>query len=234
MARGIRRHRRPDHRAPEAPGAGGEDDGNKADEALSSNSDLSDIPAIDLQAKQFLLYGKTWANCRCWAPTWRRWRLDKLSIANDAAKLDAKGDWTLDASRGLTVDAAIKFANLGGFMDRIGFEKMVSGGDGTMQGRMTWRNLPWTHNIADIDGEVEVSVDKGRFMHVNCARRGAGTAVAAIRCSAWPLEANPTSLLRDGFPFDTIRGHMRLSDGVLRTDGYKVNGPWRPSCWPAT
>ena len=82
--------------------------------------------------------------------------------------LDAKGDWTLDgASRGLTVDAAIKFANLGGFMDRIGFEKMVSGGDGTMQGRMTWRNLPWTHNIADIDGEVEVSVDKGRFMHVN-------------------------------------------------------------------
>ena len=49
---------------------GGEDDGNKADEALSSNSDLSDIPAIDLQAKQFLLYGKTWANCRCWAPTW--------------------------------------------------------------------------------------------------------------------------------------------------------------------
>ena len=39
------------------------------------------------------------------------------------------------------------------------------------------------------------------------------------------LEANPTSLLRDGFPFDTIRGHMKLSDGVLRTDGYKVNGP---------
>lgn len=209
---------------------GGEDDGNKADEALSSNSDLSDIPAIDLQAKQFLLYGKNLGELQVLGTNLergRRWRLDKLSIANDAAKLDAKGDWTLDgASRGLTVDAAIKFANLGGFMDRIGFEKMVSGGDGTMQGRMTWRNLPWTHNIADIDGEVEVSVDKGRFMHVNSrtARLLELLSLQSLQRLA-KLEANPTSLLRDGFPFDTIRGHMKLSDGVLRTDGYKVNGP---------
>ena len=124
------------------------------------------------------------------------------------------------------MDAAIKFANLGGFMDRIGFEKMVSGGDGTMQGRMTWRNLPWTHNIADIDGEVEVSVDKGRFMHVNSrtARLLELLSLQSLQRLA-KLEANPTSLLRDGFPFDTIRGHMKLSDGVLRTDGYKVNGP---------
>ena len=173
----------------------GGEDGNKADEALSSNSDLSDIPAIDLQAKQFLLCRKNLGELQVLGTNLergRRWRLDKLSIANDAAKLDAKGDWTLDgASRGLTVDAAIKFANLGGFMDRIGFEKMVSGGDGTMQGRMTWRNLPWTHNIADIDGEVEVSVDKGRFMRELAHGAAAGTAVAAIAAAPGQAGSQP-------------------------------------------
>ena len=58
---------------------GGEDDGNKADEALSSNSDLSDIPAIDLQAKQFLLYGKN---------------LGELQVLGTNLERGAAGGWT--------------------------------------------------------------------------------------------------------------------------------------------
>ena len=79
---------------------GGETTATRPTKPLSSNSDLSDIPAIDLQAKQFLLYGKTWriAGAGHQPERGRRW-LDKLSIANDAAKLDAKGDWTLEQPR---------------------------------------------------------------------------------------------------------------------------------------
>lgn len=36
---------------------------------------------------------------------------------------------------------------------------------------------------------------------------------------------NPTNLLRDGFPFDTVRGQIKLADGSLNTEGYKINGP---------
>lgn len=58
----------------------------------------------------------------------RQWRLDKLSIANDAATLNATGTWRLEGpDRGLTVDAAAKFENVGSFMDRIGLEHVVSG-----------------------------------------------------------------------------------------------------------
>ncbi|KGE01443.1 hypothetical protein JL37_01155 [Achromobacter sp. RTa] len=209
---------------------GGEGDTNDADEALSSGSDLSDIPAIDLQAKEFRLYGKNLGELQVLGTNLERghqWRLDKLSIVNEAASLNATGNWRLEgADRGLTVDASVKYEDIGKFMDRIGFEKVVSGGQGTMKGKATWRNLPWTHKIEDLAGEVDVSLDKGRFMHVNSrtARLLELLSLQSLQRLA-RLDVNPTNLLRDGFPFDTIRGRVNVKDGVASTEGYKINGP---------
>jgi len=209
---------------------GGEGDTNDADEALSSGSDLSDIPAIDLQAKEFRLYGKNLGELQVLGTNLergRQWRLDKLSIVNEAASLNATGNWRLEgADRGLTVDASMKYEDIGKFMDRIGFEKVVSGGQGTMKGTATWRNLPWTHKVEDLAGEVDVSLDKGRFMHVNSrtARLLELLSLQSLQRLA-RLDVNPTNLLRDGFPFDTIRGRVNVKDGVASTEGYKINGP---------
>ncbi|WP_129528742.1 YhdP family protein [Achromobacter agilis] len=208
----------------------GEGDTNDADEALSSTSDLSDIPAIDLQAKEFRLYGKNLGELQVQGTNLergRQWRLDKLSIVNEAASLNATGNWRLEgADRGLTVDASVKYDDIGKFMDRIGFEKVVSAGQGTMTGKATWRNLPWTHKIEDLAGEVDVSLDKGRFMHVNSrtARLLELLSLQSLQRLA-RLDVNPTNLLRDGFPFDTIRGRVNVKDGVASTEGYKINGP---------
>ena len=209
---------------------GGADDANEADKALSSGSDLSDIPAIDLQAKEFRLYGKNLGELQVLGTNLergRQWRLDKLSVTNDAAALNATGAWRLEGpDRGLTVDATVKFENVGGFMDRIGFEHVVSGGTGSVKGKATWRNLPWTHNIADVVGDAEISLDKGRFMHVNSrtARLLELLSLQSLQRLA-RLDVNPTSLLRDGFPFDTVRGQVKMADGSLTTEGYKLNGP---------
>ena len=209
---------------------GGADDTNEADKALASGNDLSDIPAIDLQAKEFLLYGKNVGELQVIGTNLergRQWRLDKLSITNSDASLNATGNWRLEGpDRGLTVDANANFVDLGKFMNRIGFEKMVSGGEGTAKGKATWRNLPWKHNVADIAGEVDIALDKGRFMHVNSrtARLLELLSLQSLQRLA-RLDVNPTNLLRDGFPFDTIRGRVKMADGQMTTEGYKINGP---------
>ena len=209
---------------------GGEGDTNEADKALASGNDLSDIPAIDLQAKEFLLYGKNVGELQVVGTNLergRQWRLDKLTITNDAASLNATGNWRLEGpDRGLSVDANANFVDIGKFMTRIGFQDVVSGGSGTAQGKATWRNLPWSHNVADIGGEVTVSLDKGRFMHVNSrtARLLELLSLQSLQRLA-RLDVNPTNLLRDGFPFDTIRGHVKMADGNVSTEGYKINGP---------
>ncbi len=209
---------------------GGADDTNEADKALASGNDLSDIPAIDLQAKEFFLYGKNVGELQVIGTNLergRQWRLDKLSITNDAANLNATGNWRLEGpDRGLTVDATAKFVDLGKFMTRIGFENMVSGGEGSAVGKATWRDLPWTHNVADVAGEVDISLDKGRFMHVNSrtARLLELLSLQSLQRLA-RLDVNPTNLLRDGFPFDTIRGRVKMADGLMSTEGYKISGP---------
>lgn len=208
----------------------GEGDANRADKALASGNELSDIPAIDLQANQFMLYGKNLGVLQVTGTNLergRQWRLDKLSITNDSAALNATGNWGLEGpNRGLTVDAVLKLENVGDFMGRIGFENVVSNGKGTIQGKATWRNLPWTHNIADVVGDVVVSLDNGRFMHVNSrtARLLELLSLQSLQRLA-RLDVNPTNLLRDGFPFDTIRGNVKVADGMLTTEGYKINGP---------
>ncbi|HYG45624.1 MAG TPA: AsmA-like C-terminal region-containing protein, partial [Bordetella sp.] len=200
------------------------------DEMRVSEEGLSDIPAIDLRAEQFSLYGHNVGALEVLGTNLERgklWRLDKLRIASDSAELDATGNWRLEgAQRGLTVDAKAQFKDLGAFMDSIGHKQVVGGGSGTVQGKLTWRDLPWTHDLANIDGQARVSLDKGRFMNVNSrsARLLELLSLQSLQRLA-KLEFNPANLLRDGFPFDTIRGDMKLSRGILHTEGSKLSSP---------
>ncbi|MCD0502471.1 AsmA-like C-terminal region-containing protein, partial [Bordetella petrii] len=200
------------------------------DKPLSTEDNLSDIPAVDLQAETFSLYGRDVGALQVVGTNIERgrtWRLDKLRIANESAELDATGNWKLDgAQRGLTVDAKAQFKDLGAFMDHLDFKGMVGGGSGSISGKLTWRDLPWSHDLANIDGQARISLDKGRFLNVNSrsARLLELLSLQSVQRLA-KLEVNPTNLVRDGFPFDTIRGDMTLSRGLMHTDGYKLNGP---------
>ena len=199
-------------------------------EGPTPDEDLSDIPAIDLQADQFSIYGSNVGKLEVLGTNLERgqsWRLDKLHIGNESATLDATGNWSLKgAQRGLTVDAKAQFKDLGAFVDRIGYKDHVGGGSGSIVGKMTWRDLPWTHDLANLEGNVQISLDKGRFLNVNSrsARLLELLSLQSLQRLA-KLEANPADAWRDGFPFDTIRGDMALSRGIAHTEGYKLNGP---------
>lgn len=200
------------------------------DDTPMVDDDLSDIPAIDLRAEQFSLYGRPLGTLEVLGTNLARgksWRLDKLRVSNEAATLDATGNWRLDgAQRGLTVDAKGEFKDLGAFLDGIGYKQVVAGGTGTVQGKLTWRDLPWSHDLANIDGEARLSLDKGRLVNVNSrsARLLELLSLQSLQRLA-KLDFNPANLVRDGFPFDTIRGDMTLSRGILHTEGYKLNSP---------
>lgn len=209
---------------------GGDKDNTSLEDALSSSDELSDIPAVDLQSESFRLYGKDLGSMQVLGTNLergRRWRLDKLRLANDAASLDATGVWRLSgADRGLTVDASTKLNDFGKLLTRLGLPDTVAGGTGSGTSKLTWRDLPWSHDLANLDGTLEFSLDKGRFVHVNSrtARLLELLSMQSVQRLA-RLDFNPRSLLRDGFPFDTIRAHIGVSKGVLSTDDYKVNGP---------
>lgn len=192
-------------------------------------NELSDIPGIDLQARQFLFYGHDMGSLGVIGTNLDRgnlWRLDKLSIANDSATLNATGTLRMSGpDRGLTADADINFKDLGAMLDRLDLHP-IGGGRGTIQGKLFWRDLPWRHDKADIEGSFHVDLQKGRFINVSShtARLLELLSLQSVQRLA-TLNTNPANLLRQGFPFDTITGDMRLSKGVMNLDGYKIDGP---------
>ncbi|WP_233235280.1 YhdP family protein [Bordetella sp. LUAb4] len=205
-------------------------DTNTATDALSKTDELSDIPAVDLTSDSLRLYGKDVGALQVSGTNLergRRWQLDKLRVTNEDATLDAKGIWRLSgADRGLTVDATTQFKDFGKLLGRLGKPDTVAGGTGSASGSLTWRDLPWTHDLANIEGKLEFSLDKGRFVHVNSrtSRLLELLSLQSVNRLA-RLDFNPVNVLRDGFPFDTIRGHLNLSKGIAHTEDYKVAGP---------
>jgi len=200
------------------------------EESAIADDEFSDIPAIDIQANTFRLYGKDLGTLSLTGTNLergRRWRLDQLQVRNPAATLDATGVWLLSGpQRGLSVDASAKFMDFGGLLDRLGKPQTVAGGSGNAAGKLTWRGLPWSHDLANIDATLEVNLDNGRFIHINSrsARLLELLSMQSLQRLA-RLEFNPANLLREGFPFDSIRGHMTASKGLVTTDDYKVSGP---------
>lgn len=210
-------------------GTDSEDSGDQGADSKSGN-ELSDIPAIDVQARQFVLYGHDVGSLEVLGTNLERgnlWRLDKLRIASDSATLDATGHWRLSGGdRGLTVDTKASFKDLGKFLARVGHEGAVSDGAGSVDGRIAWRNFPWRHDLADLEGGLSVSLDKGRFLNLNSrtARLLELLSLQSLQRLV-KLDVNPVNVLREGFPFDTVRGSMKIGKGVVTTDGYRINGP---------
>lgn len=198
-------------------------------QAPTPDKDLSHIPALDLRVEKFSLYGRHFGTLNIQGTALNQgkvWKLDSLQLGNKAGLLDATGTWTLTGlQRGLTVDATARFNDLGAFMDGLGYPGKLSGGQGTIAGRITWRDLPWTHDLNNIDGTLQTSLDDGRFLSVESrsARLLELLSLQSLQRIA-SLDANPAQAWRDGFPFDTIRGDVTLRQGVAHTEGYKLNG----------
>ena len=208
---------------------GGERDAGAAGQAGQGN-ELSDIPGIDLRVQQFSLGGKALGALHLVGINQERgrsWRLETLTLENEDASLQAVGQWRLHgAERGLSVQAKAQFQNLGKFLDRVGAGQVVAGGSGKIDADLTWRDLPWSRNLLDITGKADVSLDKGRFLNVNSrtARVLEVLSFQSLQRLA-RLDLNPANLLKEGFPFEQVRGEMALDRGEIKTPGYKISGP---------
>lgn len=210
--------------------AGDKEGADIAESEGSALPDELDIPAIDLTVGRFTLYGKMLGELAVTGVNQERgrlWRLDKFSIDSPTASLQGKGSWQLSGERrGLQLQADIAVHNLGGYMEQIGFPGAVQDGHGSVRADLFWHDLPWSPEISGIQGTLELELDKGRFNQVNSrvARLLELLSLQSVKRLA-SLDFNPGGLLKNGFPYDALRGKLDLDQGELRTQDYRVVGP---------
>nr|WP_306669765.1 YhdP family protein [Allopusillimonas soli] len=189
-----------------------------------------DLPPISLRVQDLALYGRHVGALSLTARAeshGTRWRLDHILLSTPEAQLTGQGAWQLTGpQRGLSLKAAATVRDMGAYMDRIQYKDILSGGNGTLVGEFKWKNIPWSFKREDLSGTLDIALDKGRFSNLNSysARLLELLSLQSVKRLA-RLNFSPGSLLREGFPFDTLRGTLVASDGVLSTHDYRVIGP---------
>ncbi|RJF94964.1 YhdP family protein [Noviherbaspirillum saxi] len=198
-------------------------------ELLEGNNTTTQMPALDIVAENFELFGKKFGSLEVAAqnargPNGREWRINKLSIANPDGELSASGKWTSKDGESLSSLAyTLKIADAGRLLDRFGFQQVLRGGKGEMKGEISWKGLPFALDIPTLTGDLQLDLASGQFLKVDPS--------AAKLLGVLSLQSLPRRLVLDfrdvfseGFAFDGVNATATIAQGIARTDNFKMRG----------
>ena len=188
------------------------------------------VPPVSLSVNQLSLYGVHVGSLELEGvpdDQGQAWELETFELVSPDARTSGEGKWQLRGpTRGIRLDTQTTVSDMGAWMDQMGFEDVMSGGQGDIQASMQWFDLPWSMDERRIDGQVQFDLADGRLSTVNsdAARLLELVSLQSMK-RLTKLDINPVNITRDGFPFDVLRGTLEFDQGKLRTDDYQVAGP---------
>lgn len=190
----------------------------------------SSMPAIDLTVDDFTLYGSRLGSLHLVGENTdngARWNVNALKITNPHAKMTAKGSWLFKgAERGVSLDGQVDITSLGKLSDQLGYENRAAEGSGTITAKINWTNFPWVYAYSGLNGQVTIDLKDGVFQHVN-SRSARLLEVLSLQSLQRILSFNfrTGDEFKDGFPWNSIRGDLSLSRGVVNTKDLVVRSP---------
>jgi uncharacterized protein (TIGR02099 family) len=199
-------------------------------ELLGSEDAGTQIPGLDITAEDFHLFGKSLGrlelladNVPAGAGAGREWRINKLALANPDADLKASGSWTAkgkDNTSHLTY--ALDIHDAGKLLNRFGFAGTMRGGNGQLDGDVTWRGLPFALDIPTLSGQVHLDLASGQFLKVD---PGAAKLLGVLSLQALPrrLTLDFRDVFSEGFSFDRLFGSADIAKGIASTDNLKMS-----------
>ncbi|MGH8806573.1 MAG: YhdP family protein [Noviherbaspirillum sp.] len=198
-------------------------------ELLEGKNTSDQMPALDIVAERFELFGKKFGQLELLAQdargaSGREWRINKLSIANADGEFKASGKWTnRDGANLSTLNYTLNIADAGKLLDRFGFADVLRGGKGKMEGEIHWKGLPFALDIPSLSGQFGLELAAGQFLKVDPS--------AAKLLGVLSLQSLPRRLVLDfrdvfseGFAFDSVTASASITQGVAKTDNFKMRG----------
>ena len=198
---------------------------------LEGKNNATQIPAVDIVADNFELFGKKFGRLELAAhnaggAAGSEWRINKLSIVNADAELKASGKWSSQSGESVSNLAySLNIGNAGRLLDRFGFANVIRGGKGKMEGDLSWKGLPFSLDIPSLSGHFNLDVASGQFLKID------QSANAAKLLGVLSLQSLPRRLVLDfrdvfseGFAFDGVTATATIAQGVAKTENFKMRG----------
>jgi uncharacterized protein (TIGR02099 family) len=204
----------------------------------SAASDVSDllegkttgaqIPGLDIVAENFELFNKKLGRLELQASNQtgaqgREWHLSKVLLKNPDAELNASGKWSGRADGNTRLDYTLSIANTGQLLARLGFENVLQGGRGKLEGNINWNGMPFALDIPSMSGTIQMDLAAGQFLKVD---PGAAKLLGVLSMQSLPrrLTLDFRDVFSEGFAFDAITGTAQIEQGIAKTDNLKMRG----------
>jgi uncharacterized protein (TIGR02099 family) len=197
----------------------------QVDSSLIAGKGVNNIamPVIDVVAEHFVFQGKQLGKLELNASQVDKdILLDHLHLANPDGVMTVNGKWGLAPSQTHVV-IKMELYDTGKMLNRSGYPNMLKDGNGVLDCDLVWTGAPNELDLSRLDGHVNLKMNKGQFLKVD---PGAGKLLSVMNLQSLPkrIALDFTDVFSKGFEFDDIEGVAQISQGMLRTTDFKING----------
>ncbi len=191
----------------------------------------SSIPTLDMVVNELTVRNKKLGRLeidaanRQAANLSREWRLNKLNLVTPEATFNASGSWATQGPRNrrTTLNFVLSIRDSGALLARLGTPDAIRGGEGRVEGEVSWQGSPITLDYASMAGRMNLAIEKGQFLKTE---PGAARLLGVLNLQTLPrrLTLDFRDVFSDGFAFDFVRGDIRIERGIAATNNLQMKG----------
>jgi uncharacterized protein (TIGR02099 family) len=152
--------------------------------------------------------------------------ISNLSIIKSGFSINASGEWLrIDDVDRSNFYALLEADSIETMLSTFNFNTAnIKDGKTTIEMNANWMDTPMSFSMEDIEGELDMKIDKGSFLDINPS---AGRLFGLLSLQTLPrrLTLDFTDLFEEGFAFDSIDGNFSIQQGHAYTNDLEMNGP---------
>ncbi len=183
-------------------------------------------PAVDIVADAFRLKDHELGKLELMAqPNQGDWRIESLKLSSDDGRLEAEGWWRGGGRSPATqLNTDLDVRDAGKYLARFGMPDAVRGAATHIRGHLAWAGNPTEFDYPTLTGELNLQTGPGQFTKLDPGL-GKLLGVLSLQSLKRRLTFDFQDLFGEGFAFDEISADVRIQDGIMKTDNFRIVGP---------
>lgn len=188
---------------------------------------INKIPELDINIDEFVFNGNKLGKLSLLTNNIENGiNINNLSISKPGLNINASGKWTsIDDIDRSDFKATLKADTIGNMLGTFNFDAAnIKDGQTNMEMNAHWMGTPMEFAMENIDGELDIKIDKGQFLDINPS---AGRLFGLLSIQTLPrrLTLDFTDVFDEGFAFDNITGSFNVQQGHAYTNNLEMTGP---------
>ena len=200
-------------------------------ELVQEPSKTDALPALDIEVDRLEIAGKALGKLELKAyntqgPYGRDWTLEQFYLTVPEARWRANGYWGIEklgTPRSTHLSFLLEMDSAGQLLDRFGMKGVIRDGQGRLSGNLAWHGTVIEPQWSSMDGSLHMAVEKGQFLKVEPGI-GKLLSVLSLQSLTRRMSLDFRDVFSQGFAFDFIRGDVKVSRGIAKTNNLQMKG----------